>query len=341
MDPSLDIPNIATCTTCRFKENKSNYWTAVMYFKHPNGSFIRVPQVENHVTGLPNGGMTVYYIQPSTNEKVTAFPKGFRMVTGNPFRRSRPDIDPTIPESYSLSFRCWESRDIFDPSNRYAPGAGPYDTFELPRKQCPGGIRANIFFPSCWDGKNLDSPDHHSHVAFVEGTVNPDSGLFFFNGTCPSTHPIRIPMILLETVWDTPRFHDVWPADGSQPLVLSMGDPTGFGHHGDYLFGWEGDSLQRAMDNCVDVLGRPATCQELADLTLQTDEEINACTKSVQVDETTEGHYLKELPGCNPVQQGPESATVVPVCNAVSTTLPLPAATGTVIHYAAVVTQAP
>jgi hypothetical protein len=75
MDPSLDLPNIATCTTCRFKENKSNYWTAVMYFKHLNGSFIRVPQIENHVTGFPNGGMTVYYIQPPTDEKVTAFPK--------------------------------------------------------------------------------------------------------------------------------------------------------------------------------------------------------------------------------------------------------------------------
>lgn len=42
MDPSLDLPNLATCTTCRFKENKSNYWTAVMYFKHTNGSYIRV-----------------------------------------------------------------------------------------------------------------------------------------------------------------------------------------------------------------------------------------------------------------------------------------------------------
>lgn len=42
MHPDLDIERIATCTTCRFKEDKSNYWTAVMYFKHPNGSYIRV-----------------------------------------------------------------------------------------------------------------------------------------------------------------------------------------------------------------------------------------------------------------------------------------------------------
>ncbi|KAF6759662.1 hypothetical protein DFP72DRAFT_137343 [Ephemerocybe angulata] len=331
MDPSLDLPNLATCTTCRFKENKSNYWTAVMYFKHPNGSYIRVPQIENAFVGLPHGGMTVYYIQPPTNEKVTAFPKGFRMITGDPMRRSRPALDPTSPEAWSLTFRCWESKDFGDPSNSFPPGGGPYDTFELPKKKCPGGIRSNTFFPSCWDGKNTDTPDHSSHVSFMQGTVNPNAGIILMDGACPSTHPVRIPMVFLETVWDTPKFHDVWPTDGSQPLVLSMGDPTGFGHHGDYLFGWEGDALQRAMDNCVDIFGQPETCRDQGGLTLQTDEEMNSCSKSVQVEEVTEGTYLKELPGCNPVQYGPASATLIPdsQCAAVSTTIPLAIATAT------------
>ncbi|KAJ2912083.1 hypothetical protein MD484_g8333, partial [Candolleomyces efflorescens] len=230
MDPSLDLPNLASCTTCRFKENKSNYWTAVMYFKHPNGSYIRVPQIENAGVGLPNGGMTVYYIQPPTNEKVTSFSKIYSVGVPNdhrdPFRRARPtELDPTQPESWSLTFRCWESKAFNDPSNMYPPGGGPYDTFELPKKKCPGGIRSNTFFPSCWDGKNLDSENHQDHVAFMQGEVNPNAGIILMNGTCPSTHPVRIPMVFLETVWDTPRFHDIWPTDGSQPLVLSMGDP--------------------------------------------------------------------------------------------------------------------
>lgn len=74
MDPNLDIGSLATCTTCRFKEDKSNYWTAVMYFKHPNGTYFRVPQIPNHFVGTTNGGMTVYYVQPG-GQKVTAFPK--------------------------------------------------------------------------------------------------------------------------------------------------------------------------------------------------------------------------------------------------------------------------
>jgi hypothetical protein len=30
-------------------------------------------------------------------------------------------------------------------------------------------MRAETFFPSCWDGKNLDSADHKSHVCAYLG----------------------------------------------------------------------------------------------------------------------------------------------------------------------------
>jgi hypothetical protein len=73
-----DISEKATCTTCTFSEDFSNYWTAVMFFKHPNGSYKRVPIMQN--TALPNGingGMTVYYTQQDFNSngnvKMTAF----------------------------------------------------------------------------------------------------------------------------------------------------------------------------------------------------------------------------------------------------------------------------
>ncbi|KAJ2922961.1 hypothetical protein H1R20_g14123, partial [Candolleomyces eurysporus] len=306
MHPDLDIPSLATCTTCRFKEDKSNYWTAVMYFKHPNGTFFRVPQIPNHFVGTTNGGMTVYYVQPG-GQKVTAFPKGFRMITGDPSIRTGVPSDPARVGSWALSFRCWDSPDPFGPSNTYPPGAGQYDTIHLPNKKCNGGIRSNILFPSCWDGKNTDSPGHSSHVAYPMGTVNPNVGILGFAGTCPYTHPIRVPHILYEIYWDTARFNSMWPTDGSQPLVLSMGDPTGYGQHGDYLFGWEGDSLQRAMDNCQDGFGWPEACTEL---TVQTDAEINACVQKTSVDEKVEGEYIPRLPGCNPLQYGPEPATM-------------------------------
>jgi hypothetical protein len=61
-----NIGEKGSCTTCTFSENFSNYWTAVMFFKHANGNYRRVPILQN--TALPNGvngGMTVYYTQES------------------------------------------------------------------------------------------------------------------------------------------------------------------------------------------------------------------------------------------------------------------------------------
>jgi len=83
-------------------------------------------------------------------------------------------------------------------------------------------------------------------------------------------------------VWDTSGFNDPedWPEDGSQPLVLSTGDTTGFGQHGDYVFGWEGDTLQRAMDSNGDCYLR--NCSLLTD---QSPKVKNECQVPVTVEE--------------------------------------------------------
>ena len=47
---------------------------------------------------------------------------------------------------------------------------------------------------SCWDGERLDSPNHQDHVTYPVG--GPSS--FATTGNCPSTHPIKIPQLMLE-----------------------------------------------------------------------------------------------------------------------------------------------
>lgn len=77
-----DIGDRGTCTTCQMSEDFSNYWTAVLYFKHPtNGSYHRVP-VTNNAALAPGttGGITVYYTQFDFNtdalnrQPIKAFP---------------------------------------------------------------------------------------------------------------------------------------------------------------------------------------------------------------------------------------------------------------------------
>lgn len=81
------------------------------------------------------------------------------------------------------------------------------------------GLRLQVFFPSCWNGKDLDSADHKSHMAYPDGV---DSG------KCPSTHPVRFISLFYEVMFSVNDFRDMW-YDNKQPFLLANGDPTGFG----------------------------------------------------------------------------------------------------------------
>jgi hypothetical protein len=184
---SHDLPAASTCTSCTFSEDFSNYWTAVLYFRARNGSFKRVPQFES-VGIKQNGGVLVYYIPPYDGKtKVTAFKPGFRMLVGDASLRA------STGSSYAkkVCHRCMPAKGDVNSVECQGP-----DTVALPKGPCAGGMRAVITFPTCWDGKTLDPPDHKSHVSY------PASGTFDNGGPCPATHPVKIPQLMYEIMWD-------------------------------------------------------------------------------------------------------------------------------------------
>jgi hypothetical protein len=190
------------------------------------------------------------------------------MLAGNPMLRS---FTSTL-EQRAISFACL--------------GTNTAETHEMPDYNCPDGLRAQVFFPSCWDGVNLDSKDHKSHMAYPS---------LVDNGVCPHSHPKRFISLFYEVIWDTPKFVDQWYGSG-HPFVFSNGDETGYGYHGDFVNGWDVATLQKAVTECTNLSGVVEDCPVFE---FFSDDVANGCKITPSIDEQILG-LLSALPGCNP-----------------------------------------
>jgi hypothetical protein len=126
---------------------------------------------------------------------VKPWPAGFRMIAGN---GSSTGAQPQV------WYTCnGGSRQPFIPS-------------------CSGTVTMDVAFPQCWDGVNLTSPDHKSHVAYPSG------------GRCPASHPVPTPELSIHVNYET-TFGD------SSTWRLSSdinGSPPGSSGHADWMDGW-------------------------------------------------------------------------------------------------------
>ncbi|KAF2743198.1 hypothetical protein M011DRAFT_471558 [Sporormia fimetaria CBS 119925] len=241
MSSTSDVLLNSECTSCNVTKDKSAYWVPTLNFIHADGKVEIVPDV---------GGLLAYYLfERQDDEKMEAFPDGFQMLAGDARQRNFTLSFPDMPRSEwinhpeettqqnlglkALGFNCLNyAKQPPEPTvyRHFFPDKNYLDA------NCPQGVRAEIYFPSCWNGE-LDSPDHKSHVAYPD-TIN--------NGKCPDSHKRRIPQLLYEVIFDTNKFKG---KEGQ--FVFSNGDPTGYGFHADFVMGWPVDLLQQLIDHPV------------------------------------------------------------------------------------------
>jgi len=225
---SFSVTKSASCTTCSIKTvDNTNYWTSDLYYRWSNGTYSLVP----------TSGLTVYYLSRGgytgankTNPNWQPIPKGLRMIAGDPSRRT---FNQSSMADQAISYVCLN----------YNGGAFPEsnDWSGLAKYSCKDGLRAQVFFPMCWDGKNLDSPDHRSHMSYPVNGYNA--------GDCPNSHPVRLPAVFFEHLYSLKGFPS---GTGSNNFLWSMGDTTGYGFHGDFLSGWDPQVMAAAIahPNC-------------------------------------------------------------------------------------------
>lgn len=119
-------------------------------------------------------------------------------------------------------------------------------------------------------------------------------------GVCPQSHPVAIYSVFYEF------FYDMSIVIDPSRLVYAMGDPTGYGLHGDFLQGWTNQqALEKAMTTCTGPGGVTASSCSLV---------VNGSpgSASAQVPQVAPpgeqvglNGPLKALPGNNPITGKP------------------------------------
>ncbi len=81
-------------------------------------------------------------------------------------------------------------------------------------------------FPQCWDGRNLDSSNHKSHMAYPS------------DGRCPSSHPVALTDIAYHVRYPVPddTATTYWRLSSD---MYGTDKPGGFSLHGDWFNGWD------------------------------------------------------------------------------------------------------
>lgn len=178
------------------------------------------PQGEGNCVPLPNGLRYIF---------------GFDMVSG------------TAPAG-SFWWACVGQTAI--PWNSSDPAQDHYPSLAYAATKCPSGVNpdgshneivAVIAAPNCWDGVNLDSPDHRAHMAYEYDT---HAGYF----RCPADHPYLVPAFKLSIAYTVDANLPTWKLS-SDAMYSSL--PAGSTLHSDWFGAWDNLVEKTWMDNCI------------------------------------------------------------------------------------------
>jgi hypothetical protein len=96
---------------------------------------------------------------------------------------------------------------------------------------CPAGtmLESYLDFPHCWNGRDLDSADHKSHMSYPVG------------GACPASHPVVVPKL---------RQVMRYPVNGN-PAGFRLASGPGYTMHGDFFNAWPVAEMARRVNDCI------------------------------------------------------------------------------------------
>ncbi len=215
----------AAQTTCVDQGDKSSYFWPVLRLQ--NGT-------QEQDAGSPGGGIEGNAGEIVTPEQVTmtfvgspsgevvAMPRVLRIITGD----AKAFVNGTANANASWSCTGFEDRQLKDKYPLCPQGSDVVRTFR---------------FQSCWDGTNIDSANHRTHVAFADAA-----------GNCPAGFR-AIPQLVQRIVYDVdaPSLRDggrTIPLFAVDSFPEQLHKPVT--DHGDFINVFD-ENLMREMVDCI------------------------------------------------------------------------------------------
>jgi len=167
-------------------------------------------------------------------------PNGIRFVFGYNMQNGTAAVPGTV------SFVCWASEDGAV-SNGAATGV--YKSIaEVAAAGCPVGAQLVILAnsPNCWDGANLDTPDHRSHMSYATGPWY--TGQLF--NACPADHPYVVPDMEVLIHFTVDANLAKWHVASDE---MVPGAPNGSTFHLDYWEAWSPTIKAGWHDGCINL----------------------------------------------------------------------------------------
>ncbi|PLP98058.1 DUF1996 domain-containing protein [Cupriavidus pauculus] len=205
-------------TTCENAADTTAYWAPAL--KLPDGTMVPPKYQKTYYTNEA--------IPSSRRVRVEPLPAGLRMLAG--------DHNGALPNP-RISFLC---------TGRGYTNTIPTNCVPDPEKGTQFNI--GIYFPTCWDGRNLAPVK-----GVIENVVYPDK-----QGVCPTTHPIHIPEVNFNLAYRIGQVTDLTEARLSMdPTLDALGRVvaqnwgTLYTAHADFFNGWREESLRYMADYCL------------------------------------------------------------------------------------------
>ena len=189
---SLRTSGGSTCTRSASESpQRSAYWMPAML--DGAGNAVKPDWINTYYKRLPaSDPHCAVTSNPAVVGKCVEMPNGLRFILGyNMVTGKGGPTDTNSADYWAMGFDCM-TRDLGNPVSL----TGVQHTIAdiLATGKCPAGswLRSFVRFPACWDGVNLDTPDHRSHITFGVVAVG-----------CPADHPYNIPEIAIQAFFTT------------------------------------------------------------------------------------------------------------------------------------------